>query len=216
MTTGATIPDPVLATLETAIDRYLALDPEGAARLTDLHGKVILIQVTGFEARIYLILGPTGIQVYGDYGGKPDCVLSATPLALARLVLAHRKAGPGQLFSGAVRIEGDTHLAQAFGDLLDGLEVNWEEQLARLIGDAAAYRIGTRVRAAEHWGQRTSAVLTEDVKEYLQEEARLLPGRHEVRAFLDAVDQVRDDVERLAARVERLAKLRDGAAGEPE
>jgi ubiquinone biosynthesis protein UbiJ len=40
-----------------------------------------------------------------------------------------------------------------------------------------------------------------------------VPTRYEMQEFLDAVDGLRDDVERLAARVERV-KARQGGAGE--
>lgn len=212
MSAGLPIPDAALAALEATINRYLALDPEGAVRLADLHGKVFLVEVTGFDTCFYLIPGPTGMQFYGDYAGEPDCVLRGAPLALARLGTAGRKED--QLFSGEVRIEGDTHLAQTLSDVLGGLEADWEEQLSRLVGDTVAHRIGSQVRAVRHWGQRTADTLTEDIKEYLQEEVRLLPGRYEVRAFLDDIDLVRDGVERLVARVERLTKLQDSSIGD--
>lgn len=200
------IPDAALAAIEASVNQYIALDPEGAQRLSGLHGRVILIEVTGFATRLYLIPGTKGIQVYGDYAGEPDCVLRGTPLALARMGTSRQKEN--QLFSGEVQIEGDTHLAQAFGDLMGGLEVDWEEQLSRLVGDGAARQVGDRVRSVERWGRRTGDAFNADVKDYLQEEARLLPSRYEVQAFLDDVDQVRDDVERLAARVARLSKKR--------
>lgn len=211
MSEGVSIPDSVLATLETAINRYIALDPEGAARISELHGRVILFEITGFGTRIYLIPGATGVQLYRDYAGEPDCVLYGTPLALARMGVSHRKED--QLFSGEVRIEGDTHLAQAFGELVGRLEVDWEEQLSRLVGDPAAHQVGSIARAAGRWGRRTGDILIEDLKDYLQEEARLLPSRYEVQEFLDEVDCLRDGVERLAARVGRLAKMRDATAG---
>lgn len=212
MSAGLPIPDAALAVLEATINRYLALDPEGAMRLSDLHGKVFLVEVTGFDTCFYLIPGPTGMQLYGDYAGEPDCVLRGAPLALARLGTAGRKED--QLFSGEIRIEGDTHLAQALSDVLGGLEADWEEQLSRLVGDTVAHRIGSQVRAAGHWGQGTADTLTEDIKEYLQEEVRLLPGRYEVRVLLDDIDLVHDGVERLAARVERLTNLQDGSIGD--
>lgn len=204
MNAGMPTPYAALEALEATINRYLALDPEGAARITELQGKVILIEVAGFDTWLYLIPGPTGVHLYGDYAGRPDCILRAAPLALARLGVSRRKAD--RLFSGEVQIEGDTHLAQAFGDFLSGLEVDWEEQLARLVGDVSAHRVGSRIRTVGYWGRRIADTLTEDVKEYLQEETRLLPGRYEVQAFLDEVDLVRDGVERLAARIERLEK----------
>lgn len=210
MSEGVSIPDSVLAPLEAAINRYIALDPEGAARLAELQGRVILIEIAGFGTRLYLIPSAVGFQLYGDYAGEADCVLRGTPLALARMGVSPRKEE--RLFSGEVRIEGDTHLAQAFGELVGALDVDWEEQLSRLVGDATAHQVGSRVRALERWGRRTGNTLTEDLKEYLQEEARLLPSRYEVQEFLDDVDYVRDDTERLAARVERLAKALGGRA----
>jgi ubiquinone biosynthesis accessory factor UbiJ len=200
---GGSVPDAVLATLETVVNYYLSLDPEGAARLGDLQGRVILIELAGFGTRVYVVPGDGGLQLFGDYAGEPDCVLYGTPLALARMGVSGQRED--QLFSGEVRIAGDTHLAQAFGNFLGGLEVDWEEQLSRLLGDAAAHQVGVQVRSVERWGRRTSDILTQDIQEYLQEEARLLPGRYETRAFLDDVDRLRDDVDRLAARVERLA-----------
>jgi len=204
------IPDAGLATIEAAINRYIALDPEGAARISELQGRVILIEIAGFGTRIYVIPGGTEVQLYGDYEGVPDCVLRGAPLSLARMSVSRRKGD--QLFSGEVHVEGDTHLAQAFGDFLGGLEVDWEEQLSRLIGDAAAHQVGSKLRTVERWGRHSSDKLTQDLCEYLQEESRLLPSRYEVQEFLDDVDRLRDDVERLGVRVERLAKLRDPAA----
>jgi len=58
-------------------------------------------------------------------------------------------------------------------------------------------------------------VAEQNLREYLQEEARLLPTRYEAKEFLDAVDALRDDVERLAARVERL-RSRAGEVGEAQ
>lgn len=208
MSEGVPIPDAVLATIEGSINHYISLDPEGAQRLATLHGRVILIEVTGFGTRLYLIPSTKGIQLYGDYAGEPDCVLRGTPMALARMGASRQKED--QLFSGEVQIEGDTHLAQALGDLVGGLEVDWEEQLSRLVGDGAARQVGDQVRSLGRWGRRTSDAFNADLKDYLQEEARLLPSRYEIQDFLDEVDQVRDGVERLAVRVERLRKKREG------
>ena len=207
MSEGGAIPDAALAALEAAVNRYIHLDPEGAGRLAGLHGRIILIEVTGFGTRLFVIPGTNGLQLYGDYAEEPDCVLRGSPLALARMGVSRQKED--QLFSGEVQIEGDTNLAQAFGNWIGGLEVDWEEQLSLLVGDGLAHKAGSTTRAAGRWGRRTGATLAEDVKEYLQEEARLLPGRYEVQGFLDDVDHLRDDVERLAARIDRLVKTRE-------
>jgi ubiquinone biosynthesis accessory factor UbiJ len=203
------IPDAALAGLETALNRYIALDPEGAARLGPLHGRLIAIELAGFGTRIDLIPGPDGLQVFGAYEGEPDCLLRGSPLALARMGLAERKED--QLFGGEVQIEGDTRLAQEFGAFLGGLDVDWEEQLSRLVGDPIAHQVGSGLRMVADWGRKSSDTLNQDLKEYLQEEGRLVPTAYEVQGFLDRVDTLRDDVERLAARIERLARGRQGS-----
>jgi ubiquinone biosynthesis protein UbiJ len=208
---GLQIPEAGAAVIEQTINAYLALDPEGAARLAPLHGRIICVEVAGFGTRLYVVPGTRDVQIFGDYAGEPNCVLRGPPLALARIGLSPRKED--QIFSGEVRISGDTHLAQEFGRLIAGIEVDWEEQLSRVIGDPAAHQIGETLRAAGHWGRRSADTLAQDLKEYLQEEGRLLPTRYEVQAFLDDVDTLRDDVERLAARIDRITKrlpLSDG------
>jgi ubiquinone biosynthesis accessory factor UbiJ len=201
---GLQIPDALLAVVEQALNRYLALDPEGAAAFDPLAGRIIAIEAKGFGTRITVIPGARGLQLFGAYDAELDCLIQGSPLALARLGMAERKEA--QLVTGEVEIAGDTALAQAFSAALARLDVDWEEQLAQVIGDPFARQVGNRVREAEHWSRRTSASMTANLTEYLQEERRLLPTRYEVEAFLNQVDTVRDDVERLGVRIEHLAK----------
>ena len=44
----------------------------------------------------------------------------------------------------------------------------------------------------------------DNIREYLQEESRDLPTRYEVEQFSQRVGKLRDDVERIAARLKRL------------
>lgn len=211
MSPASPIPDAALALLEHAVNYCLSLDPEGAAPLTSMQGYIIAFEFKGFGSRLYCIPGPEGLQLFSAYNAEPDCLLRGTPLGLARLGMTHRKEDA--LFSGQVEIEGDTALAQRFGDFMAGLEIDWEEQLSRLTGDPIAHAVGTRLSAASRWGHRTLDILGQDLKDYLQEEGRLLPTHYEMDQFLAAVDQLRDDGERLAARVERLRRSQASGAG---
>jgi len=198
------------AGLELLLNRYLSLDPELPPRLTPLYGRVIALEVLGLGLRWYLIPGPAGIQVLGEFEGEADCTLRGTPLALARLGNEHRRTD--QLFSGAVEIQGDSELGHRFGNLLGKLDIDWEEHLSKLTGDLLAHQTGNLVRGVGAWGREARASLAQDLPEYLQEELRLLPSRFEVEEFLAQVDDLRDDVERLEQRIQRLAARR-GAAG---
>jgi len=189
------------AAVETACNRYLALDPRSLEHLAALQGRVIALQVSGPELTLYFLPGPEGVQVLGHYEGVPDTRLRGTPLALARL---GARSDTGAVIGGAVTIEGDTDAGQRFKEALSGVELDWEEWLARLTGDVAAHQLGSGARRAGDYLRRSAGTLADDMGEYLQEEARVLPTRVEVENFLDDVDRLRADHDRLAARVGRL------------
>lgn len=204
--------DLALASLETAIDAVLRLDPAAQAALAALHGRVVGLEVQGLGLTLFLAPDATGrLQVLGAHEGEPDCWLRGTPLDLARA--GGGPEGAGQLFSGRVRIEGDSALAHRVGAILGALDIDWEEQLSRLTGDLIAHEVGNTARAAADLGRRTRRTVELNLREYLQEEAQLLPTRYEIDEFLAEVDMLRDDVERLAARIARLTG-RLGGTGE--
>jgi len=208
---GLAIPDPILAAVEGAVNRYLDLDPEGAQGFAPLYGRIIGIEVRGLGVRLTLVPGPDRIQVFGAYDATPDCLIRGAPLALLRMVTSEQK--DTEISSGAVEIQGDSTLAHELAKAFAGLDVDWEEQLSRVVGDSIAHPVGEGLRRLGRWGRRSAETLTLDLKEYLEEEARLLPTRYELADFLADVDTLRDDVERLQARIERLARRRSHAHG---
>ena len=219
---GFEIPAALLAAAETALNRYIALDPEGARGFAPIYGRIVVIEIQGLGARVTLIPGPDRMQIFGVYDATPDCLIRGNPLALARMGMAERKEA--QLSSGEIHIEGDSTIAQRLSEAMARLDIDWEEQLSKLVGDPIAHQVGQGLRAVGEWGQRTGETARTNLKEYLQEEARLMPSRYEVLDFLTRVDTLRDDVERLDARIERLARLAaergvtrgGGGQGQPE
>lgn len=207
-TPGFEIPTALLAAAESALNGYIALDPEGARAFAPIYGRIVAIEIEGLGARLTLIPGPDRLQLFGPYDATPDCLIRGAPLALARMGMAERKESG--LSSGEVHIEGDSTVAQHLSEAMAGLDVDWEEQLSRLVGDPLAHQVGQGLRALGEWGRRTGETVKGNLKEYLEEEARLLPSRYEVLDFLSRVDTLRDDVERMEARIERLSALLRG------
>ena len=52
--------------------------------------------------------------------------------------------------------------------------------------------------------------MASNIREYVQEESRDVPSRYETERFSSRVDSLRDDVDRLEARLNRLNPLKDG------
>ena len=194
------------AALETALDLYLKQDPGALQRCAEMEGKVIELDITGLGLSLYFMPGAEGVLVAGHYEGKPDTRLRGSPFGFARLSLGSRE---DSLFEGAVEIQGDSDTGQQFQDILSAVDWDWEEQLSQIVGDVIAHQAGNLARNARQFINNSRSTLQQNISEYLQEEARLLPATIEVGYFLEEVDQLRADVDRLTARVDRLSQIRD-------
>lgn len=195
-------PTILLAGLESALNRYLRLDPAIGARLAPLAGKVIALELRGLDLTLHMLPHGGGIHLLGDYAGVPDTVISGALFSLLRLGVGKGERGP--LFEGAVEVRGDVETGQRFEAVLRDIDIDWEEQLSRLVGDVAAHQVGVMLRGVRDWGIRSADHLRRDIGDYLQEESAQLPRHEEVDEFTAAVDRLRGDADRLAARVRRL------------
>ena len=124
-------------------------------------------------------------------------------MELARLAVLGESASAANL-----NLTGDPLLARDFRDLLDLALPDWEEEIARLTGDVPARQIARALRGLGQWAGDTGDRLGADLADYLKEEHRSLPSRWEVDEFLDGVDSLTGDADRLEARLRRLERNR--------
>jgi ubiquinone biosynthesis protein UbiJ len=197
---------PILAgLLETALNRYLNLDPDAGTFLAPLAGKVIAVNVTPFDWTLYLCPTPEDIQVLESYAATPDTAVSGSLFALGLMGISDNPMR--NLFSGHVHIAGDVHVGRKFQQLFEKLDIDLEEQLSHVTGDVIAHQIGRLLRGGRRWGQNTVQTLQLDVAEYLHDESRDLPSAPELEIFFRQIDTLRSDYDRLQARIERLQTL---------
>jgi ubiquinone biosynthesis protein UbiJ len=194
------------ATLETAFNTWLKLDADthgnALARLQALQGKLICLHVSNPDLRLYFLPTADNVRVTTDYDAEPDVTIHGSALALMRLSAAE-DTGKAMLEQG-IKIEGDMALGNRFSQILREIEVDWEELLSRAVGDVLAHQMGQLARDTKGWLDDSAHAMRLNTQEYLQEEARLLPADAEIRRYLDEVDTLRMDVDRLEARIKRL------------
>jgi ubiquinone biosynthesis accessory factor UbiJ len=206
------MPDPILGAFEIALNRYLALDAAALRACGELEGRVIAFHLREFELTAWLQPGPQGVQVLAKSERPADVTLSGSLPAFARFMWPQTEQAE-LLLSGAVQIDGDSELAQEFAGILRRVHFDFEELLAASFGGVAAHGMGSFMRNAFGFGRRTAEVLGRDTVEYLREETRDLVHRADVQKWLDGVDGLRDGVERLEARIQRLQRKLTGGEG---
>lgn len=201
------LPEPVNAALETVLGAYLEQDPEAAAGLQRIEGRCVAVYLEGLELQFLLSPEDHRLRVSGVGEQEPAAVIRATPLALLRVALAEQPAAA--LADGDVRIDGDVEAGERLWGVLRAVEFDWEELVSRYLGDPLAHALGANARELAARLRRNLAHSIDDLGEYVTEEVRLSPPRRELEGFLEAVDRLREDLDRLDARLSRLEAAAD-------
>jgi len=189
--------------LETVINRYLALDPEMLDKLKAFDGKVVKIELTVINKTLYMLPGETGMQILTEFEGEADTVLRGSPLSLFKMGLVSNTAS--LLLKGEVEITGDTRLGHQFKNVFSQMDIDWSEPLAELVGDGLAFQLQQTGQRLTAWSQDTVSSFSNSVSEYIQEESRDVVTETELNIFNDAVDQLRNDVDRLQQKIQSLS-----------
>jgi len=201
------------AALERAINAALAMDPATRRRLQALDGSCFLLECTEPAIKVYVLVAEDRIRLPVFYEAKPTTHLIG-PLS-EFITLATAKDKPSALVNSGVRLQGDSAPLIRLADVLADIELDWEGELAKLVGDVPAHMFGAASRQFFRFGKRTHETFLRHLEEYLHEEARLLPTQLEVEDFISGVQKVAQDVERCEARIKRLQKQIRAAQAKP-
>jgi ubiquinone biosynthesis protein UbiJ len=208
--------------LETALNRAVDLDPDTREALRGLDGRSVVMALASGAAAgeapplaLRLTVEAERLRVGPvDPDAAPDLAVRSTlggalsfgmRAVLPRLLgtAADEAAGPPV---GAMRIEGDAELARRLQRMAERFDPDWQKPFADLFGDVLGVQIANGVAAALRQARDGGRRFAATAAEYVTEESRDVVPRAELEAFLDDVDTLRDDAERLAARIARLKK----------
>lgn len=198
------LPQRLLPYLDKVADRLLEFDPQTREELARLEGQAIAIEFKEIDKCIYLIPGAHGVHFRLCHEGQVRVRVRGTPFDY--LALARSRVQGEPVPAGRIEIVGDLSAAQQVQAILGGLDVDWEEMLARALGDTAAHQVARAARGAFKWLGQLRSTMEANVSEYARYEAEVVPERAAVDRFNTEVDTLRNDAERLAERVGRLQR----------
>ncbi len=200
------MPDPLEALLRPiaeVLNRNIAETTPARELATQLDGKTVAIRVRDTALAMYFVFDQDIVTLATEFDADPDVVITGSLVTLARMAGG---AGAQAIRDGDIDLTGDAATAQRFQTLLDHAKPDVEEELSRVIGDVAAHQLAEFARGVGNWVRGARSTMGDNIREYLQEERRDLPTRYEVEQFSQRVGELRDDVERIAARLKRLER----------
>ncbi len=188
-------PDALLA---AALDAALARQPAAAARLARHAGKVARLALPARP--VNLLLDVDGRFHVAPADARVDLTLTPNPAALPAWLTG---GGLDRLFHA----DGDGLFAADLAGALAAFD--WVLALRPYLGDIAASRIDGLFADLGAWRVQALASAGRNLAEYAVHEQAVLADAGAVRGFVAEVDRLREDVDRLAAR---LALLESGTS----
>jgi ubiquinone biosynthesis protein UbiJ len=189
-----------MAVLETpfayALNRLLEAEPWASERLAPFAGETVELRAPYLPAVRFAIVEGGRLAP----GGAPSLRIALRAGALGALARGEDH------FMREVDIEGNARLAQEVLHLARHLRWDFEEDLSRLVGDAPAHAMAQALRGVVSWHRDAARRLGENLMEYALEEGRLVAPRTEFAAFAAEVARLRDAIERLDKRLERVER----------
>jgi ubiquinone biosynthesis protein UbiJ len=184
------------------INHVLSSEPWATAELARHASKTILLKLPVGELRFEI--KPAGLLAVSEVSDTSSLILEISAKALSELV---GSAGTlrEQAFK-AVKITGDADLAQLLGRLVGQVRWEYEEDLARLVGDAPAnfaVRQGKKFASAS---KSAASDLLSNIVEYVSEEKKVLLNQRDFIVRKNELNELRDAVDRIEKRIQILVQ----------
>jgi ubiquinone biosynthesis protein UbiJ len=160
-------------------------------KLKRFKGKSIQIQISDIE--INFLVKNDGKIVSIEKCDKPETVIKMTIKTLIDLMINKKMED--------ISITGDIEFAKNITDTIKKMQWDIEEDLSKLIGDLPAVgliRIGKSIMN----NTRNNVIsFGETLKEYWQEENQILAKKRHIDKFINQVDIIAEDTDRLEAKI---------------
>ena len=167
-----------------------------------LEGKILSIHIKNTSRFFNVIMNSNELNPH-TIRENYDVQILGSLISFAKLL---RNNSSDALRDGTISINGDVAVAQKFQKLFAMIKPDIEEELSHFVGDIMANNIVKVSKKTGDWIQNTKDILQENIKEYLQEEIKLMPSKYEFNIFSKEVSKIRDDIERLEKKIDEFQR----------
>ncbi len=182
--------------LPAALNHLLAQEAWARAKLIPHAGKIAVFD--GGVLAVRLKVAADGM-VEAATAEERAAVTIRVQLSDLPLIMQNRE----RAFS-YVKIDGDADFANTISQLSQSLRWEAEDDLSRIVGDIAANRMTAGARSVFDTARSLHRSVSENLAEYFLEEKPMLMRPQAVADFTNDVTRLRDDVARLAKRIDKL------------
>ena len=140
----------LIAVAEIGGNHLLALDEAALRGCAELQGFCIAFDFTDLDFQLYCHPGSWGLRLSRGVPARDvDASISGRLMSLVDLATDDDKLSTSM--RERVSFHGNIAIAQKMQAILAGLDIDWEEMLARHCGDVLAFQLHQRARKFSDW-----------------------------------------------------------------
>jgi len=196
-------PSVLCAATEIALNRYLRLESSVIEDCARLNGRCMEFALPSASLTMAIEFIPSGVRVMPESPTAADVRVSGTPSSL----LAALRAGSRSGIPAGLEVHGDVELLGEFRAMVSRVGFDPEEWLAPMFGGVAAHRVADGLKRIFEWTRGNTRRMADHGAEYLREETYDLARGRDVGEWMDEVEDARDALDRLEARLRRLENV---------
>ena len=190
--------------INRALHRAVAESGKAAGLCAALAGRRMHVVVSGSPFAGTLVCDGASVHfTSGEWREQKaaDATISGSALSLAALMTDRQRE---LLRSGAVQITGDGEIAAKFSELAALLKPDVEHELAGVFGRMPAHLLISGMRGLFARGSALMESQLHNTADYLAHEQQTLVPKAEAQHFYRQVEQIREQVDRVDARLSQL------------
>ena len=189
------------ALLETVINQFLRYNLHGTKALKPLSGKTLTVKLAELPFPLSFTISHEKIHVTTSDEHNDCCIITS----ISTLIELNKEQQLTDLIKNdKLDIQGDLKVAQRFSEIAQTLDIDWQSELAKRIGDIPAYKLGELGRQLVKKLNFASQQIQADASEWLVHEKRLMVTAAEISYFSDDVEHLAQKAHVVSQRIEQL------------
>jgi len=188
--------------IEIAVNQALALNIHGMKSLTVLDQKTFTIQLSELGFPLSFSVNENKVLVT-SLTERSDCTLNTSVQTLQ--ALKKQQQITELIKQEKLDVQGDLKVAQQFANIAESLEIDWQSELAKHIGDIPTYKLSqfgsNLIKKFTFATQQIQA----DASEWLVHEKRLVVTASQINHFSQQVNTLTSHTNDITERIEKLS-----------
>jgi len=204
------LPQAATASIELIINKALGLNINKRVSYSAVAQKTLTLELAELPFLLCFTVNrlPSSTEVIvRTHAEHSDCSIQTSLNTLKKI--KEEQSLTELIKKDELNVTGDIKIAQQFANIAQSLEIDWQTELAKHLGDVPMHKLLHFCNKITKSVSATGKRLEADIGEYLVHEKRLVVTNSQINAFIQQTKDVVHQVDNLSSRIDKLIAARN-------